>query len=445
MATVAFALGARLRRWLVALAPTRSRCSTAPRWVWPPSTPRSGSPPGRRRSRCSSCCSSRSTPRCRCRSACALDRFGSRRMVLAGAVTMAAGSSCSALATDVPDRGGRPRAGRRGRRDDVHQRAAGDRAVVPRVDRPAGHPADRHPRPAGPDRGGLSAGRAAARDLVADDVPRRGRRWACSSPCWSLLALRDAPAGTAVRHRPPAAPRCAAGCSTPGRSRAPASGCTPTSSPSSPAPCSRCCGAIRSSWWARGCRPGPRPALLTLLVRRRDGRRPAARPALRPLAAAPLGPGASPSSAPPRAIWTVVLLWPGPAPLWLLVVLVIVLATNGPGSMIGFDFARTENPPNGRAAPAAWSTSAVSSPSLLTILAIGAVLDLLTPGASTDYRLGAFRAAFAVQYVFWAVGLVGVVRHRRQGARPARPRRRRPRSAVRRHAAPGCAGGAAYR
>jgi hypothetical protein len=51
--------------------------------------------------------------------------------------------------------------------------------------------------------------------------------------------------------------------------------------------------------------------------------------------------------------------------------------------------------------------------SLLTILAIGAVLDLLTPGASTDYSLGAFRAAFAVQYVFWAIGLVGVLRHRR--------------------------------
>jgi hypothetical protein len=52
--------------------------------------------------------------------------------------------------------------------------------------------------------------------------------------------------------------------------------------------------------------------------------------------------------------------------------------------------------------------------SLLTVLAIGAVLDLLTPGGSTDYSLGVFRAAFAVQYVFWAIGLVGVLRHRRQ-------------------------------
>ena len=77
--------------------------------------------------------------------------------------------------------------------------------------------------------------------------------------------------------------------------------------------------------------------------------------------------------------------------------------------------------------------------SLLTILAIGAVLDLLTPGASTDYGLGAFRAAFAVQYVFWAIGLVGVLRHRRRAARAAGARRRRPRAAVRGGRAPGCA------
>jgi hypothetical protein len=50
---------------------------------------------------------------------------------------------------------------------------------------------------------------------------------------------------------------------------------------------------------------------------------------------------------------------------------------------------------------------------LLTILAVGIVLDVLTPGASTDYGLDAFRAAFSVQYVFWGLGLVGVLRHRR--------------------------------
>ncbi|MGY1605049.1 MFS transporter [Geodermatophilus sp. SYSU D00815] len=112
--------------------------------------------------------------------------------------------------------------------------------------------------------------------------------------------------------------------------------------------------------------------------------------------------------------WTVVLLWPGRAPLWLLVLLVVVLGTNGPGSMIGFDYARTENPAERMGSASGVVNVGGFVASLLTVLAVGAVLDLLTPGGSTAYDLDAFRAAFAVQYVFWALGLVGVVRHRRQ-------------------------------
>jgi MFS family permease len=112
--------------------------------------------------------------------------------------------------------------------------------------------------------------------------------------------------------------------------------------------------------------------------------------------------------------WTVVLLWPGRAPLWLLVVLVLVLGTNGPGSMIGFDFARTENPVERSGSASGVVNVGGFVASLLTVLAIGFVLDVMTPGASTDYSLDAFRAAFAVQYVFWTIGLVGVLTHRRQ-------------------------------
>jgi hypothetical protein len=113
-------------------------------------------------------------------------------------------------------------------------------------------------------------------------------------------------------------------------------------------------------------------------------------------------------------IWTLVLLWPGRVPLALLVVLVVVLATNGPGSMIGFDYARTENPVERMGSASGVVNVGGFVASLFTILAIGVVLDLLSPGGSTDYSLGAFRAAFAVQYVFWAFGVVGVVRHRRE-------------------------------
>ncbi|MGY2067496.1 MFS transporter [Blastococcus sp. SYSU DS0619] len=113
-------------------------------------------------------------------------------------------------------------------------------------------------------------------------------------------------------------------------------------------------------------------------------------------------------------VWTVVLLWPGRAPLALLVVLVVVLGTNGPGSMIGFDYARTENPVERMGSATGLVNVGGFVASLLTILAIGAVLDVLTPGSSADYELDAFRAAFAVQYVFWAIGLMGVLRHRRE-------------------------------
>jgi MFS family permease len=113
------------------------------------------------------------------------------------------------------------------------------------------------------------------------------------------------------------------------------------------------------------------------------------------------------------AIWTVLLLWPGRAPLWLLVLLVVVLASNGPGSMVGFDYARTFNPA-GRIGSASGIVNVGGFvASLITILAIGLILDVLTPHGSTAYSLGSFRAAFAFQYLGWVVGSVMFWRSRR--------------------------------
>jgi hypothetical protein len=110
-----------------------------------------------------------------------------------------------------------------------------------------------------------------------------------------------------------------------------------------------------------------------------------------------------------------VLAWPGPAPLALLVVLVVVLATNGPGSMIGFDYARTENPPGRLSSATGIVNVGGFVASLLTILAIGVVLSALAPaGGATNASLGDFRVAMSVQYVVWAVGVLGVLRSRRQ-------------------------------
>jgi MFS family permease len=111
------------------------------------------------------------------------------------------------------------------------------------------------------------------------------------------------------------------------------------------------------------------------------------------------------------AVWTVVLTWPGRA-LPLLVVLVVVLATNGPGSMVGFDYARTENPPTRMGSATGIVNVGGFVASLLTILLVGLVLDLSSHGAS--YQLHDFRLAMSVQYLFWAIGLAGLLRARRR-------------------------------
>ena len=115
------------------------------------------------------------------------------------------------------------------------------------------------------------------------------------------------------------------------------------------------------------------------------------------------------------AAWTVVLFWPGRAPLGLLIVLVVVLATNGPGSILGFDYARTENEP----ARVGSATGIVNVggfiASLCTIALIGLVLDVRSGGGGpSSYTLGDFRVAMSVQYAFWAIGLTGLLFTRRR-------------------------------
>jgi nitrate/nitrite transporter NarK len=111
------------------------------------------------------------------------------------------------------------------------------------------------------------------------------------------------------------------------------------------------------------------------------------------------------------AVWTVILALPTPAPGWLLLVLVLVLSVCGPGSMIGFDYARTFNPPNRFGTATGIVNVGGFVASLVTILLVGIVLDLV--GQGETYTLSGFRAALSVQYLVWAVGLVGFLRARR--------------------------------
>jgi MFS family permease len=114
--------------------------------------------------------------------------------------------------------------------------------------------------------------------------------------------------------------------------------------------------------------------------------------------------------------WAIVLAWPGRAPLGVLVLLVFALGLGGPGSMIGFDFARTFNPPSRLGTATGIVNVGGFAASLLTILLIGVILDARTGGTAT-YDIDDFRIAMSVQFLVGAVGLAGILRTRRLARR----------------------------
>ena len=122
--------------------------------------------------------------------------------------------------------------------------------------------------------------------------------------------------------------------------------------------------------------------------------------------------------------WTAVLAFPGPAPRWLLVLLVVVLSAGGPGSVVGFDIARTSNPRHNLGVAQSMVNMAGFSATLFVLAVMGAVMT-----AMGGFTPEAFRVAWLVQYPVWLVAAIGVLVMRRQargqdaarGVVPARP------------------------
>lgn len=112
--------------------------------------------------------------------------------------------------------------------------------------------------------------------------------------------------------------------------------------------------------------------------------------------------------------WTAVLAWSGPAPMWLMVALVVMISCGAPGSMIGFDFARTFNPRERLGTASGIVNVGGFVASLMVMFLMGVVLDAVDPGASGHYSLTAFRWAFSVQYLFWAIGIGLILMSRRK-------------------------------
>ena len=118
--------------------------------------------------------------------------------------------------------------------------------------------------------------------------------------------------------------------------------------------------------------------------------------------------------------WAVVLLWPGIPPFGVVALLFAVVAAGGPGSLIGFDFARTYNPPVRHGAASGFVNLGGFTITVLIMLTVGLLLDAQSPGADPSqlYAWENWRVALAVQYpivgIVVALMLVARARTRRR-------------------------------
>lgn len=118
-------------------------------------------------------------------------------------------------------------------------------------------------------------------------------------------------------------------------------------------------------------------------------------------------------------VWALVLLWPGTPPLWLLILLLVAIGIGGPGSLIGFDFARTSNPLHSLGSANGIVNVGGFLASFVMMFLIGVALDAQNTAHTTAglYALDSFRWAFALQYVIVGLGVVFLVRARRRTRR----------------------------
>jgi MFS family permease len=110
--------------------------------------------------------------------------------------------------------------------------------------------------------------------------------------------------------------------------------------------------------------------------------------------------------------WTAVLVRSEPAPMWLLILLVVVLSAGGPGSVVGIDIARTANPIANLGLAQSMVNLGGFLATLVVLASMGAVMTAL--GGFTPE---AFRVAWLVQYPVWALAVIGVLITRRKARR----------------------------
>ncbi|WP_101845749.1 MFS transporter [Zhihengliuella sp. ISTPL4] len=114
------------------------------------------------------------------------------------------------------------------------------------------------------------------------------------------------------------------------------------------------------------------------------------------------------------AAWIAVIAFPGPAPDWLLWILAVALATGGPASMIAFDHARTHNPAHRLSTATGVTNAGGFIAALIAVFVIGLLLDAQGAGTPDTYTLDAFRIAFLTPIPLWILGVVFILIERKR-------------------------------
>lgn len=116
------------------------------------------------------------------------------------------------------------------------------------------------------------------------------------------------------------------------------------------------------------------------------------------------------------AVWSTVLSWSGPAPLWLLVLLVTVIGSGGPASMMAFDFTRKLVPAERLGTANGIANIGGFLATFVTMFLVGALLDLALRQGITEslYSLEGFRLALPLQYAVLGIGVAGFLVERRK-------------------------------
>lgn len=117
--------------------------------------------------------------------------------------------------------------------------------------------------------------------------------------------------------------------------------------------------------------------------------------------------------------WAALLLPESPPPLPAVILFLMVLAVGGPGSLIGFDFARTFNPTASHGAATGFVNVGGFVTTVILVLAVGLALDAVSGGTTPAelYAWQNWRFAFAVQYPIIGLAVIGLIVARRRTRR----------------------------